>query len=908
MRNHSPTADEPRRRSALRTGLLAAAVVLAGGLRSAGADAPDVAPAPAEPAATHWEWAGWGGGGFFWSCAWHPADARVLYLGGDVAGVYRSTDQGASWHFINRGLGNYAVHSLAVAPSQPDVVYAMTLDGICRSGDGGRTWTVLPETRNGRLGISAHRPGSVRAIAVDPTRADRVYAGSRSGGLFGSEDGGITWRKLDYLASLRAESAPALPTAASGAGFAVLSFESAAPDPARNGRVEKFLGANGGDWSAYARLSARLRLPPGAPRLEAQLVVQSGEKWLWQAGPYVPVGTDVWTEVSLDLTGLKDLRTVRIAYVLLRSPQAAYKGEVYLDRVALHPAAGDATVVAEWDTPGDVDGWRANRKYEDALYVTAVRQSATPAVQEKGVISAVAVGTTDPRLAFAANTELGLFRSRDAGATWQRLGTPRHVAAVALTPAAAGLVYAACGDEGAWRSQDAGDTWTVASDGLVPKCAVRDVVPDPRNPALAYGIGNVDWKGYFYRSDDQGRHWQGSRLVQRDLQANPTLPEETGGGQYTAALADLSRLSNLAVCPTDPDLLFLAGNWRNALSRDGGRTWTESARGADISCIQDIRFHGGKVYVTAMDEGLLVSPDRGGTWQQLAPRRYQEGISGHQWRVRVWTRDGRDVILATVSPWAGREEYPNAVLLSTDGGGSFRTVTAGLPPYVPKLNTLWGQGYARALAQDPTDPNVLYLGIDGDPEPAKGRAGGGLFRSGDGGQTWQALPAQPASRRGFFGLAVDPTDPRRLFWGACGNGGGIHRSDDGGQTWQRVFGNESWVFNLHVAPDGTVYGGGRDLWRSTDHGTTWHKVTSFKETDPVIVGIEVDPQDGQRLWISRVTWGEGARGGVFGSRDGGRTWQEITGDLPYVKPLILRYDAATRDLWAGGVGLFRTRQ
>jgi photosystem II stability/assembly factor-like uncharacterized protein len=434
------------------------------------------------------------------------------------------------------------------------------------------------------------------------------------------------------------------------------------------------------------------------------------------------------------------------------------------------------------------------------------------------------------------------------------------------------------------------------------------VVPDPRDPAVVYCIGNTDWKGYFYRSEDQGRHWQLSRMLRRDLDANPTLPDETGGGEYTAEMADLSRLSNLAVCPSDPQVLLLAGNWRNALSRDSGRTWVESARGADISCIQDIRFHGGKVYVAAMDEGVLVSADRGATWRQLAPRRYQEGISGHQWRVRVWAEGGQDMILSTVSPWAGKREYPNAVLLSIDGGASFRTATAGLPTYVPKVNTLWGQGYARALAQDPTDPQTLYLGIDGDPEPERGRTGGGIFRSRDGGLTWAALPAQPASRRCFFGLAVDPTDSQRLFWGACGDQGGIHRTEDGGRNWQRVFRNESWVFNLMVAPDGTVYGGGRDLWRSADHGTTWQKLTAFSDDGAVIVGLECDPQDPRRLWLSRVTWGEGARGGVFHSPDAGTTWQEITGDLPYRKPLVLRYNPATRDLWAGGLGLFLSRQ
>ncbi|MCX7007736.1 MAG: hypothetical protein NTY53_10900 [Kiritimatiellaeota bacterium] len=55
-------------------------------------------------------------------------------------------------------------------------------------------------------------------------------------------------------------------------------------------------------------------------------------------------------------------------------------------------------------------------------------------------------------------------------------------------------------------------------------------------------------------------------------------------------------------------------------------------------------------------------------------------------------------------------------------------------------------------------------------------------------------------------------------------------------------------------------------------------------------------------------WGDSANGGVYRTTDGGASWQEITGTLPYRKPMILRYNATTHDLWAGGVGLYRIKQ
>jgi photosystem II stability/assembly factor-like uncharacterized protein len=159
----------------------------------------------------------------------------------------------------------------------------------------------------------------------------------------------------------------------------------------------------------------------------------------------------------------------------------------------------------------------------------------------------------------------------------------------------------------------------------------------------------------------------------------------------------------------------------------------------------------------------------------------------------------------------------------------------------------------------------------------------------------------------FYGLAVDPTDTQRIYWGACGANGGVHRSEDGGATWKPIFTHEQWVFNLMVAADGTIYCGGRNLWRSTDHGDTWKQLTKFN-TDRTVIGIEADPRNAATLWISTTTWDGSNSGAVYKTTDGGTTWQDITGDLPYVKPLILRFNATTNELWAGGVTLQKLKQ
>ena len=100
---------------------------------------------------------------------------------------------------------------------------------------------------------------------------------------------------------------------------------------------------------------------------------------------------------------------------------------------------------------------------------------------------------------------------------------------------------------------------------------------------------------------------------------------------------------------------------------------------------------------------------------------------------------------------------------------------------------------------------------------------------------------------------------------------------------------------------------GQQLWRSEDHGQTWTQLTRFPEKRD-IVGLEVHPQEPRTIWISAVTWKNRPDGAIYRSADSGTTWQDITGDIPHAKPLVLRYHADTSELWAGGVGLYKLRQ
>ena len=855
-----------------------------------------------EPQKPHWEWCGWGGGGYFWSAAADPKDPDVFYLGGDVVGLYKSTDGGRSWSFANNGLHNYGVYSLAVAPSDGRTLYAMTEDGIARSRDAAESWTPLAESRNGARKLSIKRGATVRGVAVDPTNPLVVYAGSARGEVCKSTDGGDTWTKLDFLSALPKE-APQGPDASSGESFLWFGVNFPQGDWNAHARLERFLSQSGADWSAYRALAAKVYLPKGNVKLSASIAVQSGSGWSWVESPFKNLVPGEWNDVELDFSKVTDPASCKLVHLLIRRQQnEAFKGEVGIDAVRLLPKdpAAKPQVIGDWETK-DLDGWRKSNA-NDARFSGATRSSRSAAEPDDGPIASVVVSPTNPRLLFVAHSTLGLFRSADGGASWTFAGAlprkARHVAG------GANLFYAAFGStsssrkDGLFRSDDAGVTWTPV-EGLPAGASVREIAIDPRNPKTIHLIATSGWNGQYIVSRDGGATWKSNRRFERDLVGNPTLAGQGKNG-------DLSAATNLAMSPADPDRLVISANWNNLVSHDGGLSWQEASKGADITCFHDLRFAGNSVYAAAMDEGLFRSDDNGATWKNLTPQRYTPGLSGHQWRVLPQILPGGRVrILSTVSAWRAERDYPPSVLLSEDNGATF-TRSTGLPEYRSHTNCMWGEAHARAIAADPSNPDIIYLGIDGDPE--NGNAGEGVFKSTDGGKTFTQLAAQPGSRRMFYGIAVDPTDPKRVFWAACGATSGVYVSPDAGASWRKTSCPTEWFFNLEVTPSGTVLAGGNHLWISRDHGETWTQSTKIEGV--TICGIAFDPADENRLWVGATTWGSGDTPGVgvYESTDGGRTWTNISGDIPNRKPLIVRYNPATRELWAAGPGVFRTRR
>ncbi len=508
-----------------------------------------------------------------------------------------------------------------------------------------------------------------------------------------------------------------------------------------------------------------------------------------------------------------------------------------------------------------------------------------------GSIGAIAVAETDPNVVVVGTGSDGLrsnviigkgvYRSEDAGRTWEHKGLEDvgNIGSVLIHPGDAALVYVAAignpfapsADRGVYRTEDGGDNWEKVlfvsdSTGAV------DLEFAPDNPEEIYATlwrgERKPWtiisgarEGGVYKSEDGGDSWAeltgglpGGLRGKADLATSPAAPDRVWvlieapaneGGVYRSddrgatwtQITDFQPIrnrpfyyTNLEVHPRNPDILWgmAEGFYR---SEDGGRTWTSQEVPHGDNHDMWVNPDDPDIFIQSNDGGANVTLDGGRTWStqhnQPTAELYQVDVSdGFPYRLYAGQQDNTTISVPSLPP----RSMPGGHTALWEEQGGCET-----GPAVPK----------------PGDPDIVYA-------DCKGRFGVFNRRTGQEQQYyvgfWNLYGHNPKDLEFRFQrvspIHVSPHDPDRVYHTSQY----VHVTENGGRTWETI------------SPDLTAFTPETQVFS----GTPITLDITGEEHFSVIYEIQESPHEPGVIWV-------GANDGpIHVTRDGGKTWENVT--------------------------------
>jgi photosystem II stability/assembly factor-like uncharacterized protein len=373
---------------------------------------------------------------------------------------------------------------------------------------------------------------------------------------------------------------------------------------------------------------------------------------------------------------------------------------------------------------------------------------------------------------------------------WRQVGPFRggRVLAVTGVPGEPNVFYFGAVSGGIWKSADAGANWEPLFDGQdIASIGSIAVAPSDHNIIYAGSgeaciRGNISYGDGVYKSADGGKTWK------------------------NIGLKDTRHIGAVIIHPRNPNIVFVAAlghaygpNQERGIFRtiDGGATWQKvlykDEKTGGIAVVFDpdnpnILFASlWEVYRTPWSlnsggsgSGLYKSTDGGTTWRRLEGHGLPDGIMGRI-GVSVSGADSNRV-------YAMIESKEGGLYRSDDGGENWLRMNED-----GRLRQrAW---YFSHIFADPKSPDTVYV------------LNTGMFRSSDGGRTFNLLPAPHGDHHGLW---IDPENPQRLI---NGNDGGATISTDGGKTWTTQYNQPTAQF-YHVITDNRwpyyIYGAQQD--------------------------------------------------------------------------------------------------
>ncbi len=486
---------------------------------------------------------------------------------------------------------------------------------------------------------------------------------------------------------------------------------------------------------------------------------------------------------------------------------------------------------------------------------------------------------------------VGILKSTDGGKTWRQVDNGLgnlYVGTLFMHPTNPDILLAGVGNNayrngaGVYLTTTGGETWVPVVDNQGQP--ITSVEFATSNPNVAYAGGD----NAVYRSEDGGRTWR-----------------QTIGGAWGPPGARVGFPIDFQVDPRDANRLFAnAYGGGNFVTTDGGQTWqiaSQGYTGAEMNAVVVDPTDPATVYAGARS-GFFKSWNGGATWQPInfPPAEVREGAAA-----AVDPSDPQHLLVS--------DQQDGLMWASRDGGRSWKEVLnqAGQIHAMPgNDNNVWMQG-ANAIGYAPSDARIVYAGYAvrwcvffNNPQycavPSQG-----IFRSSNGGETWQAMGGAGLDRASVLALAVHPTNPFVVY--AATGGKGVMKSSDGGTTWgaanQGITNSYARAIAIDPSHPQILYAGteGAALFKSTDGGATWRQSAAGLDPQAAIRAVVIDPRNPTTLYAGDL------RSGMYLSEDGGGRWVQINDGLRMraVRALAISADGEHVYAATNGEGVFR---
>ncbi|MDZ7292678.1 MAG: hypothetical protein ONB44_17765 [candidate division KSB1 bacterium] len=259
-----------------------------------------------------------------------------------------------------------------------------------------------------------------------------------------------------------------------------------------------------------------------------------------------------------------------------------------------------------------------------------------------------------------------------------------------------------------------------------------------------------------------------------------------------------------------------------------------------------------------------------------------------------WRSIGPAIMGGRTTDVEGVPGNPNIVYVATASGGLWKTTNGGInwAPIFERQNTI----SIGDIALDPNNPEVIYVGTGESNTRNSVSFGDGVYKSTDGGKTWQHLGIKDSER--ISRIVINPLNTDYVYVGALGHAfgpneeRGVFMSTDGGKTWQKVLylDAEHGVADMDIDPvnpnilyaalwhferkpwthqSGSEKGG---LWKSVDGGRTWKKLTNGLPQLLGRIGVKVAPSNPNVVYAMV----ESKEGTLYRSTDRGETFKQVS--------------------------------